>query len=169
MNEDGDGPHPGMTNETLVRETMLALFAGADTTATSTAGVLFYLMTHPTCFQRLRAELDAASGGDTIYDAPIEAATLAGLKYLEAVINETLRLQPAVPTGVQRVPPADGGPVMVAGQYVLLSLSIVHDGKTFLAWSRLEPQCRFRHTVVSAHFQPDTAGKNRIDGGCSAS
>jgi cytochrome P450 len=119
MNEDGDGPHPGMTTETLAREGTLALFAGADTTATSLAGVLFYLMTHPASFQRLRSELDTVAGDDSAHDIPIEGAKLGGLKYLEAVINETIRLQPAVPGGVQRLPPSDGGPVMVAGQYVV--------------------------------------------------
>jgi cytochrome P450 len=118
MNEGGKGPHPGMTTETLAREGMLALFAGADTTSTTMAGVLFYLMTHPACFRRLRAELDGAAGDGAPYNVPIEGDALVGLKYLDAVINETLRLQPAVPSGVQRVPPRDSGPVLVVGQYV---------------------------------------------------
>jgi cytochrome P450 len=126
MNEDGDGPHPGMTSETLARESMLALFAGSDTTSTTMAGTIFYLVTHPACFQRLRAELDSVTGDDASYDIPVEGEALLGLEYLEAVINETLRLQPAVPSGFQRVPPPDGGPVMVAGQYVYQLSYLLH-------------------------------------------
>jgi cytochrome P450 len=121
MNEGGEAPHPDMTMETLTREGMLALFAGSDTTATTLANAIFYLTTHPETANRLRAELDAAAGEGVGYDN-LEVDRLVDLKYLQAVINETLRLQPATPNGAQRLPPPEGGPVVVAGQYVKLSL-----------------------------------------------
>jgi hypothetical protein len=117
LNEDGENAH-GLTlsKPTIVSEAMLALIAGSDTTGTALANAMFYLMTHQECLARLRIELDAAAGEGAAYDVEIEIDKLAELKYLQAVINETLRLQPAVPNGVQRTPPEEGGPVLVAGQ-----------------------------------------------------
>jgi cytochrome P450 len=97
-------------------ESTLAIVAGSDTTGTALANTMFYLITHPEVFARLRREVDAAAGEGTSYDVDVQPDVLGDLKYLQAVINETLRLQPAVPNGVQRTPPQEGGPVIVAGQ-----------------------------------------------------
>jgi cytochrome P450 len=78
--------------------------------------MIFYLIQHPYHFRRLREEVDAAAGEGAAYDADIDSDQLVSLKFLQAVINETIRLQPAVPNGVQRTPPKEGGPVVVAGQ-----------------------------------------------------
>jgi cytochrome P450 len=116
LNEDGEGTHPPLNKATLGGEAGLAILAGSDTTSTALANAMYYLITHPECMVRLRAELDEAAGEGAAYDVDIEADKLGELKYLQAIINETLRLQPAVPNGVQRMPPADGGDVIVAGQ-----------------------------------------------------
>jgi cytochrome P450 len=112
LNEDGEGTHPSLNKPTLASEAVLAILAGSDTTATALANAMYYLMTHPTCMTRLRAEVDAAADPGT----EIDADKLVELSYLQAVISETLRLQPAIPNGVQRMPPHHGGPVIVAGQ-----------------------------------------------------
>jgi cytochrome P450 len=78
--------------------------------------MLFYLIQHPHQLRRLRAELDAAAGGGSTYDIDVGSDRLVELKFLQAVINETLRLQPAIPNGVQRTAPKEGGPVIVADQ-----------------------------------------------------
>jgi cytochrome P450 len=66
-------------------------------------------------FSRLRAELDAAAGEGAPYDMTIAADRLPQLKYLQAIINETLRLHPAVPNGIQRTAPHVNGVIPVAG------------------------------------------------------
>jgi cytochrome P450 len=78
--------------------------------------MIFYLIQHPYHLRRLREEVDAAAGEGVAYDVDIDSDQLVSLKFLQAVINETIRLQPAVPNGVQRMPPKEGGPVLVAGQ-----------------------------------------------------
>jgi cytochrome P450 len=99
-------------------EAGIAILAGSDTTATALANAVYYLITRPECMARLRAELDEAAGQGAGCDVDVNADKLTELKFLQAVINETLRLQPAVPNGVQRTPPPEGGYVIVAGQYV---------------------------------------------------
>jgi cytochrome P450 len=98
----------------LRAEAMLAIGAGSDTTATALSNAMYYLMSQPSSFARLRAELDQASGSPMAYDQLIDPVNLVDLKYLQAVINETLRLQPAVPNGVQRISPANKGDVPLA-------------------------------------------------------
>ncbi|KAJ4469256.1 cytochrome P450 [Lentinula aciculospora] len=83
---------------TLVLETSFALIAGTDTSAMTLANACFYLLSYPDTLSRLKAEIDAAC---TTTD--FNPNVLAGLPYLNAVLNETLRLQPVVPNGVQRV------------------------------------------------------------------
>jgi cytochrome P450 len=108
-------------------ESSLAIVAGSDTTGTAMANAFFYFIEQPNVFTRLRAELDEAAAeghdGQAPYDVEIEESKLANLPYLNAVINEVVRLQPALPNGAQRLPPKNGGPVMVAGQYVFLACS----------------------------------------------
>jgi cytochrome P450 len=86
-------------------EASLALVAGSDTTATTLSNAVFYLIRHPQVFARLRVEIDAACGGHGNYEEGIEPSILSELEYLQAVLNETLRLQPAVPNGIQRTSP----------------------------------------------------------------
>jgi cytochrome P450 len=103
-----------LTPAELSSEAMLAIGAGSDTTATAILNTVFYLITHPAVFARLRQELDECSEYSTTYDQPLDSGKLADLKYLQAVINETLRLQPAVPNGVQRTTPRSKGVVSLA-------------------------------------------------------
>jgi cytochrome P450 len=117
LNEDGESGsvHPPLGRVTLASEATLAIIAGSDTTSTALSNAVFYLIQHPAVLSRLRRELDVAAGEGSPYDAQLDT-DLASLKYLQAVINETMRLQPAVPNGVQRVPPSDAGSVVIAGQ-----------------------------------------------------
>ncbi|KAI5120324.1 hypothetical protein M0805_000384 [Coniferiporia weirii] len=90
------------SQEFVIENSKLAIIAGSDTTATTMSGLFFYLLSNLDVLARLRKELDDAfplGEGD-----PFDFTKLAELPYLNAVINETLRLQPPVPTGLQRAP-----------------------------------------------------------------
>jgi len=77
----------------------------SDTTGTTLANALYFLACNPTAYQRLQQEVDeAAIKGDAIFNNDISPS----LPYLEAVITETLRLKPAVPSGQPRVTPTEG-------------------------------------------------------------
>jgi hypothetical protein len=79
------------------------------------ANALFFLTSNPSKYQRLQKEVDEANlnGGD----AP-------PIPYVDAVINETLRLKPPVPGGMSRVTPPEGltiDEVFIPGNIVVIS------------------------------------------------
>ncbi|KAI6140943.1 cytochrome P450 [Pisolithus thermaeus] len=98
---------------TVIRdEIMNILIAGRDTTASTLTFLVYMLSQHPDVLKRLRAEILStvgSSGRPTSED-------VEEMKYMRAVINETLRLYAVVPfnvrTSVEAVtfPGVNGGP-----------------------------------------------------------
>ncbi|RDX53659.1 cytochrome P450 monooxygenase pc-3 [Lentinus brumalis] len=83
-------------------ETLNILIAGRDTTAATLTFAVYLLCMYPEVFKRLRAEV-LEHIGPTQMPSFEDIRTM---KYLRAVINETLRLYPVVPFNV-RVPNKD--------------------------------------------------------------
>ncbi|KAL4807726.1 cytochrome P450 [Aspergillus unguis] len=83
------------------------IFAGSDTTAIALSSILFHLSNNPACIATLRKEIDAAANEQRISN-PITFAQSQGLPYLQAVIKESLRINPAVGLPLLRVVPAGG-------------------------------------------------------------
>lgn len=78
----------------VIRDQLVAvLLAGRDTTAATLSWTLYELGRHPACVRRLRDEILAQVGPDR---TPTYA-DLKSMKYLQSVMNETLRLYPVVP------------------------------------------------------------------------
>jgi cytochrome P450 family 135 len=71
----------GMSDSELRDQLMTLLLAGHETTATGLAWAFELLLHNPETLERLRAELDESGPGE----------------YMDAVIEETLRLRPVVP------------------------------------------------------------------------
>lgn len=66
---------------------------------------MFYqLSLEPQYLKRLQAEVDELFDSDR----EVDAISLAKLPYLDACINEALRMHPPVPSGVQRMTPPEG-------------------------------------------------------------
>jgi hypothetical protein len=86
--------------------------AGTETTATLLGGLTFMLLTHPQKMQRLVSELRGAF--PTRQSMTLEK--LAALEYLNACVDETLRVYPPVPTGQTRIVPESGA--QICGHYV---------------------------------------------------
>lgn len=99
----------------VLRDQLVAvLLAGRDTTAGTLSFCTFELARHPEVVAKLRAEIAERLGVGA--DAKIPTyADLKEMKYLNAVINETLRVYPVVPFNVRyslkdTTLPRGGGP-----------------------------------------------------------
>lgn len=73
-------------------EAMSLLFTARDSTAALLTNVFFQLSKSPEVCSRLRAEVDTLHGQKPSYEQ------LKNLKYLRAVLNESQRVWPLVPT-----------------------------------------------------------------------
>lgn len=93
-----------VTNTGIIEELTNLVFAGTDTTGNTLTYLFWELARHPEWQQRLRNEINAALDGKGEYDYN----AIAELPILDAVVQETLRLRPAVPSGLQRVTPETG-------------------------------------------------------------
>ncbi|OHE92733.1 cytochrome P450 [Colletotrichum orchidophilum] len=88
----------------LYGDAYLIIVAGSDTTAASLTCLFFELAQKPDVYRRLREEIDDYFS----QNAEPEHSALSKLPYLQACIDETLRLHPPVPSGVQRMTPPQG-------------------------------------------------------------
>ncbi|CAK7219973.1 hypothetical protein SCUCBS95973_003998 [Sporothrix curviconia] len=101
----------------VLRDQLMAvLIAGRDTTAATLSWAIYELSRKPECVKRLRAEIAQYVGleGHAEYRNPTYA-DLKAMKYLQHVLNETLRMYPAVPFNVRlalhdTTLPRGGGP-----------------------------------------------------------
>ncbi|KZT08061.1 cytochrome P450 [Laetiporus sulphureus 93-53] len=92
---------------TIIASAAVAIVAGSDTTATALSSAMFFLCLQPTCYERLRDEVDTAFPLGKA--EPTDSVKLAQMDYLNAVINEALRLFPPAPTTLQRAPSRGSG------------------------------------------------------------
>jgi benzoate 4-monooxygenase len=89
----------------LTAEALTQLIAGSDTTSNTSCALLFHCLRNPHVVEKLQAELDEAIPGG---DIP-RFEQVRHLKYLQMVINETLRIHCTSSQGLPRlVPPGDG-------------------------------------------------------------
>jgi len=108
----------------------LVIVAGSDTSKTVLSSLFYYLLCNQEKLDKLREEIDR-------FYPPGEALSskhFQEMSYLDACINETLRLAPPVPSGSQR----DAGPNPDPSK-----------GRTF------GPQCVLRHCQA---FDTDALG-----------
>ncbi|KAK8084318.1 hypothetical protein PG997_005589 [Apiospora hydei] len=102
----------------LQAEIRLIVIAGSDTTAMTLTGLFYHLVKAPKVVARLRDEIDGlAAQGD---QALTKNASLAKLRYLQACIDESLRLLPVVPTRLQRMTPPRELRLVAAGSLAIL-------------------------------------------------
>ncbi|KAJ6478055.1 high nitrogen upregulated cytochrome P450 monooxygenase 2, partial [Mycena vitilis] len=119
--EDGKKPKP--TREVIDNDVQTAIVGGSDTIASTLANTVFSLLMQPELMKTLQREIDATFGAEGVDFH--DATRLAELPYLNACINETLRVIPPVQTRISRGIPRGHGGIHVAGaRYLPESTSI---------------------------------------------
>ncbi|KAH8682042.1 cytochrome P450 monooxygenase-like protein [Xylariales sp. PMI_506] len=111
----GAGPffHESKRDDLLLTgDARLLIVAGSDTTATTLIHTFYHFAKDSSHVEKIREEL--AESHIRNDDESLNPLSLQNLPYLNAVINETLRLHPPVPGGVYRMTPPEG--VIMAGQ-----------------------------------------------------
>ena len=88
------------------------ILAGSETTATALSGCMYLLCTNKEALNRLSQEIRSTFRSDS----EITSAQCVPLPYLNAVIEETLRIYPPVATHLPRVVPKGGA--TVAGEFL---------------------------------------------------
>jgi cytochrome P450 len=86
----------------VVQDTDLAVIAGADTLKVVLSSLFYYLLCNQEKLDTLREEIDRFYPRGEL----LSSKHFLEMSYLDACINEALRLSPPVPSGSQR----DAGP-----------------------------------------------------------
>ncbi|PVH76614.1 cytochrome P450-like protein [Cadophora sp. DSE1049] len=95
-----------ISDQRVLALTVANVFAGSDTTAITLRAVFYFLMKHPETMNKLLQELKDADLGHKEQIVSWEQAR--NLPYLSAVIQESLRMHPAVGLALERIVPAHG-------------------------------------------------------------
>uniref|UniRef100_A0A672IT47 unspecific monooxygenase n=1 Tax=Salarias fasciatus TaxID=181472 RepID=A0A672IT47_SALFA len=81
-----------LSDHEILSQAMIFLFAGYETTSSSLTFLAYNLATNPDVMKKLQQEIDATFPNK----GPIDYQTLMDMEYLDAAINESLRLYPIV-------------------------------------------------------------------------
>jgi cytochrome P450 family 110 len=140
------------------------LAAGHETTAVAIAWGVYWLLREPAVLARLRDEVGALG------NAPAPEA-LGRLPYLDAIVCETLRIEPIV-TDVSRrcrIPLRVGPWTVPQGDIVMVNVgAILDDAALFREPARFHPERFLEQTFGATQFLPFGGGSKRCLGAAFA-
>ncbi|KAI3392598.1 hypothetical protein diail_5472 [Diaporthe ilicicola] len=140
-------PAASPSDPALHEDSRVMIVAGSETTATTLACIFYYLAKHPAVQEKLQARVDAALGRRWSYE---EAKNVT---YIDDIINETLRLKPALLTGGFRVTPPQG--ITVDGTF------IPGDTNVFVPVQTIQTDPRY--WAEAGAFVPERFGERRAE------
>jgi cytochrome P450 len=130
-----------LSDDRIIAMCASLIIAGSDSTAISLSGVFYYLLENSRVYKKLMEEIDLADASGLLDSAqdttgagdviPFPAANK--LKYLDAVVNESFRMHPAVGLLLERVVPPQGaticGELIPGGTIVGCNAWVLHQNK----------------------------------------
>ncbi|QPC65684.1 hypothetical protein HYE67_007915 [Fusarium culmorum] len=150
--------------EELTSNSFILIIAGSETTATLMSAATYFLATHPECLAKLNDEVRSAF----LSEEQIDMLSVGELKYLSAVLDESLRLYPPAPGPAPRMI-SQGGDTIV-GEFIPEGTSVdiwhwvlYHDPDHFAMVDEFHPERwlgddpRFSRDVKNV-FQPFSVG-----------
>jgi cytochrome P450 len=111
---------PKIEAKWLEGDARLAIIAGTDTSTAALSYLFMELCRNPTIASKIHAELTSHA----ITPATFSVSALQTCVYLNAVIDETLRMHPPVPDGVYRLTPPEGlqvGDTFIPGNVTIIN------------------------------------------------
>ena len=120
----------GMTVEEIVETSDIIIVTGSETTATTLSGITSYLVKSPDVMAKLVQEIRQNFKNESL----ITSSGLSKLPYLNAVIQEGLRLCPPVPDGFRRDVPPKGD--TISGEWLPEGVSRVPSSENMVYTSR---------------------------------
>ncbi|XP_055502991.1 LOW QUALITY PROTEIN: steroid 17-alpha-hydroxylase/17,20 lyase-like [Leucoraja erinacea] len=162
-NNNSPIPRPHLTDDHLMMTVADIFGAGAETTSTSIAWIILYLLHYPQVQTKIQEEIENNIG----YERPPNISDRSNLHFLNATISETLRSQPVAPLLIPHVALADtsiGGYTIPKDSQVIINVwAIHHDEKewespeTFDPTRFLDTEGKYVHSP-SPSFLPFGAG-----------
>ncbi|EWG49061.1 hypothetical protein FVEG_08678 [Fusarium verticillioides 7600] len=110
-----EGETRGLSFERLLSESIVFMNAGSETTAAALSSTLYFLLSNPKCFEKLRGEIDAKPGSSN--EGIVSYDSAKDLPYLRACIDESLRLRPPIAYAQQRLVVCPQGAI-IAGHHI---------------------------------------------------
>ncbi|KAF5695077.1 cytochrome P450 monooxygenase [Fusarium denticulatum] len=157
--QDREGKPRKLSFEKLLSESIVFMNAGSETTAAALSSTLYFLLSNPKCFEKLRAEIDARLGPN--HDGIVSYDSTKDLPYLRACLDESLRLRPPIAYALQRLVVSPQGAIIAGhhikqGTTVAVSLWTIHrNRKLYKNPDEFDPercqgprQCLSRHIAI---------------------
>ncbi|TGO17744.1 hypothetical protein BTUL_0015g00800 [Botrytis tulipae] len=103
-----------LSNEVIEAQATVVILAGSETSSVAETAAVYHILTHPDIYKKLRKEIRSSFA--SIEDIKLQDV-LSKLPYLEAVVQETLRIHAPLANGFTRWVPDKNGAI-ICGQHV---------------------------------------------------
>lgn len=124
LKHNSDVDEGGISRAEIHSNTHTLILAGSETTATTLSGAMYRLSTNPDKWDKLSSEIRMAFKDQS----EIKLDALIRLPYLQAIIEECLRVYPPVSSGLPRVVPKGG--VTICGDFIPEGVRIPRRGSS---------------------------------------
>lgn len=119
-----EGKETGMSREELDSTSSVLILGGSETTATLLSAATYYLLKTPKQMTKLVEEVR----GSFSTEEEMSFTSVSNLKFLMAVLEETMRIFPPAPLGSPRTVPGEGQ--TISGNWVPGGVSSISSHET---------------------------------------